>query len=98
MKIDDFYTMRVKEVSDINEHLPILKSFSKGVVVELGVRYFVSTWALLAGRPKKLVSIDIKHPQEYGGDLKEVEDVCKKEGLDFQFILGSSLEVELIEC
>jgi hypothetical protein len=65
-------------------------------VTELGVRYIVSTWAFVEGMEKgKLVSLDIKHPSHYGGDISKVEEACKEKGLDFQFIEASSLDAKL---
>lgn len=47
--------------SDINEHLDVLRSYAEQCehVTEMGMRGAVSTTALLAGQPKKLVSWDI---------------------------------------
>ena len=47
--------------SDINEHLPTLKKYAKECehITEMGVRWVVSTYALLMGKPKKLISYDI---------------------------------------
>lgn len=60
--------------SDIQEHLETLRRYSSlcDSVVEMGVRYIVSTWALLAGKPKKMISIDIQHPAEIGADSDPV--------------------------
>lgn len=57
----DLYNQRCNKKSDINEHLPTLKEYSSRVnhVTELGVRFGVSTIALLAGEPKVLKSYDI---------------------------------------
>jgi len=40
--------------SDINEHLGTLKKYTQecNIIVEMGVRSIVSTWAFLAGKPK----------------------------------------------
>lgn len=84
---------------DINEHLETIKKYSVECdsVIEMGVRSIVSTWALLAGRPKKMISIDIKHPSFYGGNLDEVYESCEKEGICFKFELKSSLEYQFDE-
>ena len=87
--------------SDINDNLPILREFASECthITELGVRAMVSTFAFLEGLPSggKLVSIDIKDPSEYGGDAKAVKEAAKAKGIDFEFVLGSSLEVKLEE-
>ena len=48
--------------SDINEHLPTLKKYADECdhITEMGVREGVSFVALLNGKPKKMVGIDIK--------------------------------------
>lgn len=93
------YTALCNVPSDINENLPILKKHAQDcdMVVELGVRGIVSTWALLAGRPKRLLSVDIVHPSEHGGSLAEVYKAAGEEGIEFTFSLKSSLEIELPE-
>ena len=85
--------------SDINEHLPVLKKYAEksNIIVELGVRKIVSTWAFLAAKPKQLISVDITHPKDYGSDLWEVMDAARDEGIEFDFVLKSSLEIELPE-
>lgn len=73
-KIEQKYQQLKDTPSDINEHLPTLKKYTEQCdhVTEMGVRAIVSTWALLAGNPKRMVSIDIKHPKNFGGNLDEV--------------------------
>lgn len=97
--IDDIYQALCNTPSDINEHLPVLKKYAEQSesIVELGVRYIVSTWAFLAAKPKSLLSVDITHPDDYGGNLMEVYDETDAAGIDFQFVLKSSLEIELPE-
>ena len=83
--------------SDINEHLPALRRYAEHneIIVELGVRKIVSTWAFLAAKPKHLISVDITHPRDYGADLWEVEDAAREAGIEFDFVLKSSLEIDL---
>lgn len=77
--------------SDINEHLPKLIELGSLVnhITEFGVRTGVSTVALLASQPKKLISYDINPFGDYY-KLKELQG-----DTDFQFIQESSLEVEI---
>lgn len=87
-----------KSTSDINEHLPTLRDLAKECshVTEMGVRYIVSTWAFIEGMEGgKLVSIDIKHPSTYGGDITKVEQVCTEKGIDFTFIEGDTREIDI---
>jgi hypothetical protein len=83
--------------SDINEHMPILKKYTEQCesVLELGVRYIVSTYAFLAGKPKRMVSVDLDHPSKYGGNLDLVHTACREAGIDYKFIQGNDLEVEI---
>lgn len=73
--------------SDINQLLPILEKYTKecDVVLEAGVRWVVSTWAFLAGKPKKLISVDWIHPSYYNVDMSIVERVAKENNIEFEF-------------
>ena len=88
--------------SDINEHIPVLKEYADkcDVILELGVRAVVSTWAFLKSleennsEGRKLISNDlVKYPQ-----VDEALQSAKDANLDFTFIEGSDLDVELPEC
>src|SRR3990167_3186410 len=96
--IEDIYKLRCGQASDINEHLPVLKDYASKAesIVELGVREMVSTWALLAGRPKEMLAVDIVYPKQF--NVREVEELCEKEGIDFKFTLGDSLKIDLPKC
>jgi hypothetical protein len=95
--IDEFYNYACNDPSDINEHIPTLKRYSEECesIIELGVKAIVSTWGLLAGRPKKMTSVDIYHPSYYGGNLDEVYVACKLENIDFTFLQRNDLEIDL---
>ena len=97
MTIEEKYQQLCKIESDINEHLPTLEkyAFLSETIIELGVRGMVSTWALLAGLPREMVSIDIVHPSEHQGDVKEVEEMAKRVGIIWRFMQASSLEIIL---
>lgn len=97
--IEDKYKQLCILPSDINEHLPTLKKYAEQseTIVELGMRKIVSTWALLMGKPKQLISVDITHPKDYGADLWEVIDATQEAGIEFDFVLKSSLEIDLPE-
>ena len=86
--------------SDINEHLITLKKYSEEceVIVEMGVRKIVSTWAFLSASPKKLISLDLHHPKIFGGNLDEVIDAVKGTSIDFQFIEADSLKYKCEPC
>lgn len=63
------------------------------IVVELGVRFCVSTWALMANKPSVLVSVDVVDPPE--ANLKEVVEAAKENNIEFKFMKGNSYEVEI---
>ena len=91
-----------KTPSDINEHLPNLRDLASECdsVIEMGVRYCVSTWAFIEGlRPgTHLVSIDIKHPSKYNGDLVAVEKACKNKGIKFKFVEADTTQITVEEA
>lgn len=92
------YDKLCKTQSDINENLPVLARLASECkhVTEMGVRYCVSTWAFIEGlQGGKLVSIDIKHPSFYNGDITLVEQACKDKGIDFTFIEASTLDIKI---
>ncbi len=97
--IEDKYQELCRTPSDIYEHLPTLKKYASESesVVELGVRYIVSTWAFLAGHPKQMLSVDIEHPSAFGADILEVYDIADAEGIEFNFVQKSSLDIDLPE-
>jgi hypothetical protein len=89
MTIEDMYKLRCSEPSDINEHLPVLKKYGEkcNTIMEMGVRTLVSTWALLASKPGKLTSVDLN----YSKDVELAEQLSASEGIEFEFIVGSTL-------
>lgn len=84
---------------DINEHLYTLKKYARecDTVVELGIAKPVSTWAFIAAKPKKLISVDVVHPIDRGSTLEDVEQACKENEIDFKFHLEDSRKVMLPE-
>lgn len=97
--IEEKYQELCKIPSDIYQHLPTIKKYATGCdfIIELGVRKIVSTWALLAGKPKQMLSVDIVHPREFGADIMEVYDATADENIDFAFTEKSSLDINLPE-
>ncbi len=97
--IEQKYQELCRLPSDINENLPVLKKYAEQSesIVELGVRGIVSTWALLAGKPKVLISVDLEHPSFYGGDIWEITDAANEQDIDFSFIQNDSLKIVLPE-
>ena len=88
--------------SDIYEHLPVLQKYSTECshITEMGVRRVVSTYAFIAGLPKTVISIDIEHPDDLTGRAGLVDEVIKiaaDNGVDFKFVLGSTLDIDIDE-
>lgn len=85
--------------SDINEHLITLRYYADQCthVTEFGVRKGVSTWAFLSSMAKRVVSVDVNHPDEFGGSLQEMRDASAEANIDFTFILADDLFIELEE-
>ena len=85
--------------SDINLHLNTLRYYASRskTIVEMGVRWVVSTWAFLEGHPKKLTSYDIVSPEEWkrGDRMSPVKEYAKENNIDFKFILQDVLTVKL---
>ena len=80
--------------SDINEHCDTLKQLASesDVVIEFGMRHGVSTVALLAGQPKRLISYDFNQDP--------IAEVLKRQQGDteFSFVQGDSLSVQIEPC
>ena len=89
------YKVAVDSPSDINEHLPILRSLANECerVTELGVREGCSTRAFLVHR-NKLRSYDLY----ISPHVNHLFDLAKSVGRDFQYIMANSLEIDLEEC
>lgn len=99
VEIDDIetrYKKRCEEVSDINEHLPILAALAKRCahVTEFGVRFAASTTAFLMGQPKTLVSWDIDPLAVIQQEVLELV-VCTKDTTKFEPRAGDSLKVDI---
>ncbi len=83
---------------DIREHLDTLREYASRCnrVTELGVRWVVSTWALMAGRPKSLTSFDINHFGIYGVDPEILDSAANKAGVIFKFYQEDVLTTDKI--
>lgn len=99
--VNSYYFEACKTPSDINEHLPYLRSLATDCksVIEFGVRKIVSTWAFVSGLSVaggKLTSVDIRHPSEYGESRRfsDLERLCGESGVSFSFKKESSLSLE----
>jgi hypothetical protein len=91
--LEDLYDIICRKRSDINEHLPLLRELASKSdhVTEFGFRKGISTMAMLAGKPKKLITYDIDpkcHPV-YISLKTMVADT------NFQFICTNTLTTDI---
>lgn len=85
-------------IVDINEHLPLLRNYASECehVTELGTRFAISTLGFLIGKPKKVTTIDINY-HFYKPFKEEVERFAKECNVEFQFIEGDVLKIDINE-
>lgn len=97
------YERHCREISDINEHLPVLRDLAVecSSVVEIGVRGMVSTWGFLQGLAdhsspnRKYIGIDLYYPAQEM--LHLADSLATKEGILFSFWKGNDMQVDLPE-
>src|SRR5574343_1003431 len=91
-KLLERFTQLCAVPSDINEHLPTLRKYARECahVTEFGVRNAVSTVALAAGFPKRMVSYDII-PMPPAIERLIIGEV------DFTFRLADVLQIEIVQ-
>jgi hypothetical protein len=87
---------------DINEHLPTLKKYAEDCehVTEMGVNAVVSTYALMMGKPKKLISYDIIPVEHFGVGREYLTQLAAAHGIDFSFVEAdtTNLSIESTDC
>lgn len=96
--LEEIYSEKCKqEDSNINEHLPVLKEYAEkcSYITEFGVEYGRSMFALMMGKPKRMVSIDIIPVEKYGIDRKDLKKLASDNGIDFDFIEGNTLKIDI---
>lgn len=96
------YSKACLQESDINGNLPILQLFASQCnhVTELGTRYLIASWALMAGLlgiSGSFVTVDTVSPEKYGLSMNRIKEGCEKEGVKFQFRKGNTLRINLAE-
>ena len=92
---DQYYRHHCADTSsDIFEHLPVLRKYALEcpVIVEMGVRTVVSTWALLH-EGARVYSYDIA----YEPNVKVCQGICAQEGLHWDYRLESTHTATLPE-
>jgi hypothetical protein len=101
--IESKFKEHCNRFSDINEHLPVLAEYAAKCehVTEMGVRGIVSTWALLMGKPKKMISIDIVNPDSqhssvnFGSTVSQVKELALQNSINYHFIQGNTLDIDI---
>ncbi len=91
--LEHMYNLKCSTPSDINEHLPTLKKYAEECdhITEMGVRWIVSTYALLMGKPKRMISYDINEIV-----WQPILDIVKYD-TDFEFRVANTLDLEIEE-
>ena len=84
---------RRRSPGQIRRCLSILKKYASlcDHITEMGVEYGHSTIALLSGHPKKMICYDIERKDT----IAEIELLAAQSGIDYKFILGDSLKVNI---
>jgi hypothetical protein len=95
--LNEIYNRICNNKSDINEHLPTLKKYSSECehVTEMGVNCANSTFALMSGKPKRLISYDIEPVELFGTDREFLTKIANENGVDFSFIEGDTTKIEI---
>lgn len=79
--------------TDMVGHMRVIRDYARqcALITEFGVYDCTSTWALLAGYPRRMRSYDVIRRLE----VDEVEACATAAGIDFQFLLGNTAEVSI---
>ena len=94
LTLEDMFQKARSTPSDINEHCDKLRELASQseTVIEFGMRHGVSTVALLAGQPKRMISYDLNHDP--------IAEILKSRqgSTEFSFVQGDSLSVHIDPC
>jgi hypothetical protein len=92
MSLEEKYQHLCATPSDINDALPVLREFASRCkhVTEFGIRTAVSTTALLAAQPDRLISYDIELNMQFLRDLDRV-----KGRTNFSYRLGDTRHIQI---
>ncbi|MBC7088632.1 MAG: hypothetical protein H5T96_09255 [Tissierellales bacterium] len=93
---EKYYQAEIKRPSDINEHLVTLQKYALECehITEMGVRDIVSTWALLMGKPIRMISYDIELPKD-SNRLIQLKNAAKELNVDFELRIEDVLKVQI---
>ena len=95
--LEQIYNVKCSTPSDINEHLPTLRAYSEMCehVTEFGVREPVSTYGLMFGKPKIMVSYDITPVEKFGVSRDYLKSIAYENGVNYSFIEGDTLSIDI---
>ncbi len=100
--IEQNLTNAIAAKGDISDHLVYLMKLSSkcSSILECGVRSIVSSWAFVNGLTinstsdeKQLTTCYKQTPPT----IHELQDACSKNNIEFEFIQGSDLDIEMKE-
>lgn len=82
-------------ISDINEHIETIRKYATGCdhITEFGTRGCVSTYALMAAKPKKLLTYDIVVP----GNIWTADSIAKDHNISFGFMERNTIQIGPID-
>lgn len=96
------YQLCCERKSDINEHLPILRSLARDCVsvTEIGIRGMVSTWAILLGLAERdslderlYLGIDIAAPPQKS--FISAEKLAERCGISYNFWKANDMDIKI---
>jgi hypothetical protein len=95
---EDFLDLKIKPTAWLGDSPSRFDTYKKyasmvDTIVEFGVYTGLSTTAFLAGNPKKIRSYDITDINL--SILPELHNYATSNNIDFEFIIGNSLEVDI---
>ena len=87
------YDWALRTESDIYRHIGTLRRYARQCdhVTELGTRYFVSTYALAAGKPKKIVTYDI----DYCPYISVAKPITDSNGIELVYKIEDTRTAEI---
>lgn len=91
--LEEIYAYYAGTPSDINEHFPTLRKYASECqhITEFGTRYVVSTYALMAAKPKKLITYDlVPH-----ANIWQADRVAKENNITFGFMERDVTKVQI---
>lgn len=99
MNLELKYLNKCSLPSDINEHLPTLMRYAEECdhVTEMGVRWVVSTYAFMMGRPKRMISYDIEPVENHGISREELKTLALQADCDYDFYVADTRDLTIEE-